>query len=99
MRVVSTTTRLLERLGPEAWQRVYNERLRHYVETQIGTQYAQSNARLEELTGLDLGQYGYALPASQGSTRNDTSQEDPAVDGAVLAARRFRNQGDDQTPS
>ena len=99
VRVVSTTTGWLERLKPDAWQRVYNERLRQYVETQIGTQYAQSNARLEELTGLDLGQYGYALHASQASTRNDTSQEDPAVDGAVLADRRFRNQGDDQTPS
>lgn len=73
-RVVSNTSGWLERLGPDAWQRGYNERLRQYVETQIGTQYAQSNAHLEQLTGLDLGQYGYALPASQGSARNDGSR-------------------------
>ena len=70
-RVVSNTSGWLERLGPGAWQRGYNERLRKYVETQIGTRYAQSNAQLERLTGLDLGQYGYALPASQASTRNE----------------------------
>ena len=99
VRVVSRATNWLERLAPDAWQRLYDERLRRYVDSQIGTQYAQSNARLEQLTGLGLGQYGYALPASQGSARTDAAQEDSAVDGAVLAHRRFQNLGDDQTPS
>jgi len=99
VRVVSTTTDWLERHGPDAWQSVYNERLRQYVETQIGAQYAQSNARLERLTGLELGQYGYALPASQASTRDDAAQEDPTVDGAVFVDRRLRSQGEDETSS
>ena len=70
-RAVSKAAGWVERLAPDAWQGAYEERLREYIEAQIGGRYAPSNARLENLTGLDLGHYGYALPspARQGSAR------------------------------
>lgn len=64
VRAVSRATGWLERLTPGAWQRAYDLRLRRYLETQIGARYAQSNAELERLTGLDLGPYGYSLPGA-----------------------------------
>ena len=83
VRIVSTATSWLDRLGPDAWHKAYDERLRQYVETQIGSQYAESNAHLEQLTGLDLSRYGYALPTSQAYPRNDVAQRPPTVDGAA----------------
>ncbi len=73
-RAVSKAAGWIERLAPDAWQGAYEERLREYIEAQIGGRYAPSNARLGQLTGLDLGHYGYALPspampARQGSAR------------------------------
>lgn len=61
-RVVSKTAGWVERLAPDAWQGAYEERLRRYIEVQIGARYAGSNAHLGQLTGLELGHYGYALP-------------------------------------
>ena len=62
-RAVSKAAGWVERLAPDAWQGTYEERLRQYIEAQIGTRYAPSNARVERLSGLGLGQYGYALPS------------------------------------
>jgi len=62
-RAVSKAAGWVERLAPDAWQGAYEERLRQYIEAQMGGRYARSNARLEQLTGLELGQYGYALPS------------------------------------
>lgn len=60
-RAVSKAASWVERLAPDAWQGAYEERLRHYIEAQIGMRYGRSNADLEQLTGLELGRYGYAL--------------------------------------
>jgi hypothetical protein len=62
-RAVSKVAGWVERVAPDAWQAAYEERLREYIEAQIGGRYAPSNARLEQLTGLELGHYGYALPS------------------------------------
>jgi hypothetical protein len=64
-RAVSRAAGWVERLAPDAWQDAYEEHLRHYIEAQIGTRYARSNAHLEQLTGLGLGHYGYALPSPE----------------------------------
>jgi len=63
VRFVSRATGWIERLAPNVWQSAYEDRLRAYVETQIGSSYAESNGHLERLTGLRLAQYDYALPA------------------------------------
>lgn len=66
MELVSKASRWIERVAPEAWQRAYEARLRQYVEAQVGSRYAVSNARLEQLTGLELRRYGYSLPGQGG---------------------------------
>lgn len=65
VRLVSRATRWVEQWTPEAWNHAYDHRISRYVEAQVGARYAQSNARLQQLTGMDLGRYGYALPPSR----------------------------------
>lgn len=68
-RAVSKAAGWVERLAPDAWQSAYEERLVQYIAAQIGTRYARSNAHLEQLTGLELGHYGYTLPPSDTPAR------------------------------
>lgn len=75
-RAVSKASRWIERLAPDAWQDAHEERLRHYIEAQIGTRYARSNAHLEQLSGLGLGQYGYALPSPVATSRQASASRD-----------------------
>ncbi|MFO1131221.1 MAG: sulfotransferase [Hyphomicrobiales bacterium] len=49
-------------LVPRALNERAKRRLFARVEATVGTAYQASNRRLEELTGLDLRRYGYALP-------------------------------------
>lgn len=49
-------------LVPRALNEHVKRRLQARVEAAVGTSYQASNRRLEELTGLDLRPYGYALP-------------------------------------
>jgi len=53
-------------LVPRALNERARRRLLARVEAVVGTSYQASNRRLEELTGLDLRPYGYALPEPGG---------------------------------
>lgn len=59
--LVSRATGWVERLVPERWNKAHEEGLRRHLEAQIGSRYARSNARLKQITGLDLERYGYPL--------------------------------------
>lgn len=75
-RAVSKAAGWVERLAPDAWQGAYEERLGQYIEVQIGTRYARSNAHLEQLTALELGHYGYALPSPDPPARHASARRD-----------------------
>jgi hypothetical protein len=42
--------------------------MRNAVAGAVGDYYRESNARLSELIGIDLAEYGYDLPAKQDAT-------------------------------
>lgn len=52
---------LAGRLTPEATNQRFRNRWQRFIENEFGNHFAASNLRTEELTGLDLGSYGYEL--------------------------------------
>ncbi|WP_193742870.1 sulfotransferase [Sphingobium bisphenolivorans] len=52
---------LFEAFSPRRLERYLHARLRDQVEAHVGSHYAQSNWRTQELTGLDLARYGYPV--------------------------------------
>ena len=55
----------LSRIFPTALDTMIERRTARYAAEQFDGAFAESNAALQELTGLDLGQYGYQMPDRQ----------------------------------
>lgn len=58
---VKRTFNNLDRATPVAVHRWFSRRMGAYVERQVGRHYQDCNRRIQELTGLDLGRYGYCV--------------------------------------
>ncbi len=61
-RAVNKVASLINHLTPEAWILEFEARLKDEVKSEVGTYFAASNGRLQQLTGLDLKSLGYDLP-------------------------------------
>ncbi|MEM1212379.1 MAG: hypothetical protein AAGI68_08785 [Planctomycetota bacterium] len=62
-RIVNKAGRTLGNLAPKAWNQRVEDRMKAVFQDKIGHHFAQSNQRLQQLTGLDLASLGYDLPA------------------------------------
>lgn len=51
----------LDRLLPKAWRQGSEQRMKQFIAQSVKGRYATSNQQVEQLTGLDLGAFGYDL--------------------------------------
>lgn len=63
-RAVGKSLRTIDRLSPGALDRAISNRWKMQIEARYDGVFAIDNARLQQLTNLDLGPYGYQLPNS-----------------------------------
>jgi hypothetical protein len=78
-RRVQAGIKAIDRRSPSGLRRGFDRRLADRVRREVADAYAESNRRTEELTGVDLGSFGYVVVPS----RSQAAEEE-----SVLAAAR-----------
>jgi hypothetical protein len=66
---------MLERITPARWHAAKDQAIKGFIAQRVGNYYHDSNRRLAEMTGLDLGSFGYDLGQTDTSVCQRESQE------------------------